>query len=107
MTELTSSIPLQPEEGTSDVHTLGLHPDRIRSLDLADGRSTFLLYIRMNEFINATGKGIQVRIREEGDCGPEVLKMQPALREKLGNPGEVKLFRKDDHLFLKPLHPSE
>ncbi len=103
MAELKQSRPLNiyPKSPTREIFIV--HPGEGRKLDLLQSEHELDYYLEQEDFINATDNFQQVTLKQENDCEQEVILVNNELKKDLGNPKQVKMFRKGDNIFLKPL----
>lgn len=72
-------------------------------MDLLQSGKEFNYYKKQEDFIKATDNFTTVELRLDNDFEPGIIRINNQLRKELGEPEEVKIFRKGDNIYLKPL----
>lgn len=91
--------------GASDRETIITNPHIGREIELWKQQADMHLYLDMDDFIEANENFRDVRIEQENDFERGSVKIKNKLNKEIGQPESVKLFRKLDNLFIKPVDP--
>lgn len=97
-TEPLSVIPQSPEDGL-----LIISPTIGRKISCYQTVHEMNLYLDKDDFINATDNFQEVRLRQDNDCEVGVIKMKNKLKKEIGAAKQIKIFRKNNNLFFKPV----
>lgn len=89
--------------GAPDSDTIIINPHVGREVDLWKQQAEVRLYPEMDDFIEANDEYSDVTIEQENDFEKGSIKIKNKLNKDLGQPEAVKLFRKLNNIFLKPV----
>ncbi|MFB6355940.1 MAG: hypothetical protein ABEJ65_05435 [bacterium] len=101
MGDLEQSDPLTVNLGAPDYNTINCHPNEGKKIDCWESERSFNLYLDMDAFIHAEDDFVEINFEQLNDCDKGVIVIKNQLKKDLGNPEEVKIFRKNDNIFLK------
>ena len=73
-----------------------------RKIDVMQSEKELRYYRDQEDFINATDNFSDVKLQLKNDFDPGIIMISNKLNKELGDPDQVKMFRKGDNLFLKP-----
>ena len=73
-----------------------------RKIDVMQSEKELRYYQDQEDFINATDNFSDVKLQLKNDFDPGIIMISNKLNKELGDPDQVKMFRKGDNLFLKP-----
>lgn len=102
MGELQKSDPLQLIPQSPDGDRLIVNPTEGRKINCYQSSHEFNLYLDQDDFINATEDFREVSLDQINDCEAGIIKVKNSLRKEMNSPDEIRMFAKNDNLFLKP-----
>ncbi len=103
MSKLNQGDPLKVHLGAPKKDVLIMHPEEGRKIDILTQQEELNLFLDQDAFVDNGEPHDQITLFQKNALDKGALQMKYTLKKVLGNPNEVKVFRKMNNVLLIPL----